>query len=463
MRLGSFIVTIVGALALASAAAHAKTITVTGTGDTIAVDGFVTLREAISAANTNGPAGDAPAGDPGLDTINFNIAGAPGTVHTIQPLSALPTITQALAINGYSQLGASPNTAATGDNAFLAIEIDGTQAGFNPGFTITGGGSTIQGLVVNGFKSEGILVFTAGANVVRGNFIGTDQTGKLDRGNGITGISLLSSGNIVGGTALADRNLISGNTLGGISILNVNTTGNVVQGNLIGTDDTGAAGIPNGGAGVRILNVNGNTIGGVAANAANVIAFNGGAGVRFDVVAGSGNAVVGNSIHDNGVVGIDLNDDGVTSNDPLASLDADTGPNGLQNFPVITSVASNATGTTVGGYLASAASTQYRVEFFASAACDPSGNGQGTVFLGAHDVTTHANGRGTFLFGTPAVVPRGQVVTATATSPANSTSEFSACTAVGVAVPVLGPVGFLVLVVGLALIALIPGRRLAKV
>src|SRR5947207_10468386 len=68
------------------------TIVVTGTGDTIAVDGVVTLREAITAASTNAPSGDAPAGDAGLDTINFNIPGS--GVHTISPATALPQITQ---------------------------------------------------------------------------------------------------------------------------------------------------------------------------------------------------------------------------------------------------------------------------------------------------------------------------------------------------------------------------------
>src|SRR5262245_24506341 len=108
-------------------------ITVTSTDDSIVVDGFVTLREAITAANTNSPFGDASAGDPGLDTIRFNIAGAPGTVHTIQPMGALPIITDALTIDGYSQLGAVANTSVNGNNAFLAIELDGTNAGFQAG------------------------------------------------------------------------------------------------------------------------------------------------------------------------------------------------------------------------------------------------------------------------------------------------------------------------------------------
>src|SRR5262245_48515172 len=77
-------------------------LTVTSTGDSIALDGFVTLREAITAANTNAASGDALAGDFGLDTIRFNISGAPGTVHTIQPMNALPAITDPVFIDGYS-------------------------------------------------------------------------------------------------------------------------------------------------------------------------------------------------------------------------------------------------------------------------------------------------------------------------------------------------------------------------
>src|SRR5262249_42726113 len=154
-----------------------------------------------------------------LDTIKFNIAGAPGTVHTIKLMSALPFITDPVFIDGYSQLGASPNTLADGDNAFLAIELDGTNVGFQAGLTITAGGSTVQGLVINRFENEGILVVGAGGNVIRGNFIGTDQTGQLDYGNGLAGVTLLTSGNTVGGTSPADRNLISGNDLGGITLV----------------------------------------------------------------------------------------------------------------------------------------------------------------------------------------------------------------------------------------------------
>src|SRR5262249_23597629 len=94
------------------------TITVTGIGDTIANDGVVTLREAITAANTNAdPSGDTTAGDPGPDTITFNI---PGTgVHTINLTSALPTITDPITIDGYTQSGSAPNTLLRRGHAVL--------------------------------------------------------------------------------------------------------------------------------------------------------------------------------------------------------------------------------------------------------------------------------------------------------------------------------------------------------
>ena len=99
------------------------TITVTGTGDTIANDGVVTLREAITAANTNAaPSGDTTPGDPGLDTIAFDIPGA--GVRTIHLTSALPTITDPVVIDGYTQPGSSPNTLPDGDNAVLLIELN---------------------------------------------------------------------------------------------------------------------------------------------------------------------------------------------------------------------------------------------------------------------------------------------------------------------------------------------------
>jgi Ca2+-binding RTX toxin-like protein len=397
-------------------------ITVTSVADSIAVDGFITLREALTAASTNSPSGDAPAGDSGLDTIKFNIAGAPGTVHKIQPSSAFPTITDPVFIDGYSQLGASPNTLTSGDNAFLAIELDGTLSGFNAGLTITAGNSTVQGLVINSFKNEGILVISKGGNTIRGNFLGTDQTGKVDRGNGIAGVGLLTSNNTVGGLNPADRNLISGNDFTGITLVNAGVTGNKIRGNFIGTDDAGTENLGNNGAGVRIANVAGTIIGGAQAGAGNVIAFNSGAGIQVGADAGLGNIFVGNSIHSNGGLGIDLGVDGPTAND---ALDADAGPNGLQNFPVLTAATTTAAGTVIKGTLSAQANTSYRIEFFSSDRADPSGFGEGQHYLGFINVSTGAAGSVSFTFNPAASPSVGTWISATAIDPLESTSEFS--------------------------------------
>src|SRR3954451_22563372 len=154
------------------------TITVTGTGDTIAKDGVVTLREAITAANTNAdPSGDTTPGDPGLDTIAFNI---PGTgVRTINLTSTLPTITDPVVIDGYTQPGSAPNTLPDGDNAVPLIELNRGNLTIN-GLTITAGDSTVRGLVTNRNLFEAaaaIEISSKGGNRIEGNFIGPDATG----------------------------------------------------------------------------------------------------------------------------------------------------------------------------------------------------------------------------------------------------------------------------------------------
>ena len=95
-----------------------------------------TLRAAIQEANDTA----------GTDQIRFNIVSA-ASVKTISPASALPTITEAVTINGYSQTGASANTLATGNDAVLKIQLNGANAGPVNGLTIEASDSTIKGLV----------------------------------------------------------------------------------------------------------------------------------------------------------------------------------------------------------------------------------------------------------------------------------------------------------------------------
>jgi hypothetical protein len=130
--------------------------------------------------------------------------------------------------------------------------------------------------------------------------------------------------------------------------------------------------------------------------------------------------IFGNAIFSNAGLGIDLGFNGVTPNDVG---DGDTGPNNLQNSPVLTSV----TASSVEGTLNSTPNTSFGVQFFASTACDPSGSGEGRTLIQSAVVGTDPSGNASF--GVSLTVPPGRVVTATATDPDGNTSEFSACLA----------------------------------
>jgi hypothetical protein len=171
----------------------------------------------------------------------------------------------------------------------------------------------------------------------------------------------------------------------------------------------------------------GNAVGGTAPN---TIANNGGDGVF--VSAGTGNAVRSNSLYGNAGLGLDLGTDGVTPNDPG---DSDTGPNGLQNFPVVTFAGSGGGSTTVQGSLNSTPSSSFTVEFFSNPSCDGSSNGEGKVFLGSAAVATNGSGNASFDQSFATEVAQGDVVTATATDGSGNTSEFSACQVVGAQAP----------------------------
>ena len=103
-------------------------------------------------------------------------------------------------------------TSQPGFSSTPIIELDGTNAG-SPGkigIRLTTSSSTIKGLVINRFSFAGIQIF-GGSNLIQGNYIGTDVAGTAGLGNGLVGIFILGSNNTIGGTTAAARNLISGN------------------------------------------------------------------------------------------------------------------------------------------------------------------------------------------------------------------------------------------------------------
>jgi len=458
---------------LTTASLAAATFMVTNTDDL----GPGSLRQAIQDANAT----------PGLDTIAFNIPGA--GVHTIAPATLLPQISDVVTIDGYTQPGASVNTDPIATNAVLLIEVDGSAAGSGP--TLNIGfvpGSTIRGLAIGGSPGAALNVSGPGT-AVKGCFIGTDAAGALARPNN-TGISPFNGGSnlTLGGSAAADRNLISGNGFG----IYVQEHGIIIQGNLIGTDATGMAALGNtdtaivcanfNGAGTTIggpdagegnvisgnargiwisqgnsvnvvqgnkigvnaagtgplgngdgifTNVGGNDsiIGGTGPGEANEIAYNLGEGIMFTTNGGSDNSARGNSIHDNAGLGIDIgNHDGPNFND---ALDADNGPNHMQNFPVITTVEhlgpQGAGSTRLAGKFHSAPSTTFDLDFYANPACSnfPREFVEGETWLGTSSVTTNASGDAAFDETFPVQVEAGARFSATATDPDGNTSEFS--------------------------------------
>ena len=217
----------VATLAQSGSQIDAASFTVTNTNDS----GARSLRQAIIDANANA----------GTDTIDFNIPGVGS--HTIQPLSALPSITDPVTIDGKTQ----PGFAGT-----PIIELDGSNSGIGvSGLHITASSSVVGGLVINRFRANGIMIEGGGGNLITGNYIGTDVSGSVDFGNLEFGILIRAGaqGNTVGGAANpgvptdGETNVISGNDAAGVGIGDLGTDNNVVVGNHIGTGPTGTVAV----------------------------------------------------------------------------------------------------------------------------------------------------------------------------------------------------------------------------
>ncbi|HEX3454871.1 MAG TPA: hypothetical protein VHS03_09605 [Gaiellaceae bacterium] len=548
MRKATLVALVAALVALTTATARAgTTFTVTNDHDS----GPGSLRQAILDANAS----------PGKDKIAFDLPGPA----SIFPNTELPAVTDPIDIDG---------TTDPGYNGTPFVLLFGTGNTLAPplayGLDIQAGKSEVSGLAIGGFET-GIVLEGAPGDTVTASVIGANLGGTSAVPNG-TGISITNSNDEIGGTRKGDGNVISGNAgygNSGVTGYGVwikgdpasgsgSPTGNAIQGNLIGTNGSGTAALPNGIAGVEVVGatntvvggslllgagnvISGNELMGVESNFSsggvissnligtsadgqnaipntdgiaivggennlvglstgpnfirgggnvisgnvqgvlvaqgatsptvdttiagnviglagdaktplgnqyagvwldwvtgttvgtprdpNTIADNGGGGVVVNGDGAYGDTISANSIFGNGLLGIDLNDDLVTLNDPG---DSDTGPNGLQNFPVITSVTHQGGQLVIGGTLNSRPFGTYRLEFFANPTCDPSGYGQGQTYLGAKTIVADPFGNVTFSAKFPlkpsAPTP---IVTATATDGSGNTSEFSACSSGG--------------------------------
>ena len=315
--------------------------------------------------------------------------------------------------------------------------------GPNPGDrnVILGSGSFHEGKP----NGNAVELFDTGGTILENNYIGTTPDGLASGSTAATiGIHFKSENQ---GVIVRD-NLIAGilgigtwphyvgEVFGTAIYLEGTGGGHRIQGNTIGLNANGEPLLGSvTGIDLGSFNYFGLTdvqVGGPNPGEGNIIAGHLGNGI---VVGRDGEQlrITGNSIHGNGALGIELvpafEPDGPTPNDPL---DADTGGSGLQNFPAVASATVEGSSVRVAGTLDSSPRDDFTLEFFASPACDPSGFGEGELFLGSAAVSTGLRGLASFDVSLDTTAPPGWFLTATATlEPIGATSEFSACVPIG--------------------------------
>lgn len=214
---GVFVFVAVSFMALFTTAnAAAETFTVTNTNDS----GAGSLRQAITDANANANASD-------MDVINFNISGS--GVHTITVDTPLPAITEKVTIDGYSQPGASENTAVSPNpiNGVVTVEISGANytppgnanGGEASGLVINADDSVVKGLSIYGFSALTNGIPTENANLavasgvsnagIYGNYIGVKADGQtIGDGNNWVSFGDSGTGTLLGGADPAERNIL---------------------------------------------------------------------------------------------------------------------------------------------------------------------------------------------------------------------------------------------------------------
>ena len=331
------------------------------------------------------------------------------------------------------------------------------------GGTISGAGNLLSG--ANG--TPGVSMYadagsnsTAAGNLVQGNLIGTDVTGKVALGNGfgvVIGNAGGGSSNTVGGTTPAARNIISGNLTG----VQVGSTAsqNIIQGNYIGTDISGTAKLGNGNDGI-LLGITGGSdnptqtlIGGEAAGAGNVISGNNAAGIVLDagdqigITVGMtignliGTDVTGTKALGNQGAGILVGSSAQViggTDTPDANTIAFNGGDGVDIDPGSAPAGGN---TLTGNLIFSNAGAGVRIASGVDNAASQNSiysNGQlginmtGAVSPQSNHCNATNNGANN-LQNAPVLTPASgatTLISATATDPNGNTSEFSNCTAV---------------------------------
>ena len=349
----------------------------------------------------------------------------------------------------------------------------------------TVGGTTASSRnLISGNLHEGVLIGFAGtsSNLVEGNFIGTDVTGKAflpgqQQLDGVyvglgAGSNTIGGQNPVGAFNTAAWNVISGNSVNGILVTDSGTTGTVISGNFIGTDLTGTVALPNGSNGVTIAAGTSNTtVGAETSGIANLNVISGNLGDGVSITSSSGNnlsfnyigvdlnnhialpnrgngvsihATSGNRVNldvirNNAGYGI-LTDSGSNHNawyydsiygNTLGGIAQPTNPS-PQPAPVLTGATFVGGQTTITGTITGSPyqNTGLVIQFYASPSSTSPASIQGLTFIGQATATTDASGNASFTATLNTAVAAGQIITATTDFNVSSTSNFSGAVAV---------------------------------
>jgi titin len=166
------------------------------------------------------------------------------------------------------------------------------------GLVLGGGNSVVRGLATLNCGLNDIHVASRG-NLVEGNLIGLIPGDATGVTPGRAGVRISGvGGNTIGGTAPPARNVISAKTYG-VVVSGGSAAGNQIRGNFIGTTTAGTAGRGHLQHGVLVSNAPSTVIGGTAAGAGNLISGNSQYGVVIQGGFATGTLVQGNRIGTN--------------------------------------------------------------------------------------------------------------------------------------------------------------------
>ena len=301
------------------------TIVVDSTADSDQRDATLTLREAIALSTGDLLKSDLTAeeadnlhAEPGAvaaDVIGFEPAvfpaNQPATIVLTDTLPSLKSGKDAIdgAVSGVIIDGAKKGVPCvvieSSGNIIRGLQIQHCHTGIwlkSAGDNnVVGGSKQGQGNVVSDNENVGIQI-DGSANVIQGNYLGTDRAGTQAHPNGMEGIWIApnATDNLIGGSAAGERNVISGNDLFGINIGGEGATGNTVKGNFIGVDSSGVKALQNVYGVVLSIGAKGNTIGGTSSGDANIISGNQSGGVLIRGPVTGDNIVIGNYIGTDG-------------------------------------------------------------------------------------------------------------------------------------------------------------------